>query len=160
MDEETPQPQSAPPGDAPRWHIVQMVPLPAAATPTPALPPTVPPPERAADRPPVPATPPAPPGTRAPASRPLWGDLDALLAQGPVSQPAGEDILAEAEKRRAARRRRRLVRRVRRLAVAALVGAALGAGLWWLGQGWLPHLPPVHIGAGVIWARSPYPPLG
>jgi hypothetical protein len=162
MDEETPQRQLGPHSDRPRWRIIQMVPLPTAAQPAPSSPPDTPPAaSAAAPPPPAPTTPQATPGARAPASRPLWGDLDALLAQGPVSQPMAADaLLAEAAKRRATRRRRRLLRRLRRMALAALVGAALGAGLWWWGQAWLPHPPPVHIGASVSWAQLPYQPLG
>jgi hypothetical protein len=143
MDEEMPQQQAEPQGDGPQWHIVEMVPLPTTGQPT--HPPRSkgdaqesPPPEPPAASPPRP--------TRVPTSRPLWGDLDALLASGPVGAPlAAEALLAEGEKRRVARRRRQLVRRLRRMAFAALVGVVVGAGIWW-GLAWLHH--PLHLRVG------------
>lgn len=151
MDEETPQQQAGSQGDGPRWHIVEMVPLPIMGQPTQPLrskgdAQESPPPE-------PPAAPPRP--TRVPTSRPLWGDLDALLASGPVGAPmAAETLLAEAEKRHIARQRRQLVRRLRRMAFAALVGVALGAGIWWWGPAWLRHPPHLHVGSSVPYSAE------
>jgi hypothetical protein len=151
MDELTPPQQAGSQGDEPRWHIVEMVPLPTTGHPTQPL--------RGksdAQEPPPPEPPaaPIPRPTRVPTSRPLWGDLDALLASGPVGEPmAAETLLAEAEKRRVVRRRRRLVRRLRRMAFAALVGVALGAlvaGIWWWGLASLHHPPHLHVGSSVL----------
>lgn len=150
MDEEPPQQQAGPQGDGPRWHIVEMVPLPTTGQPTQPLRSKGDAQESSPPEPPA-----APRSTRVPTSRPLWGDLDALLASGPVGAPiAAETLLAEAETRRVARRRRRLVRRLRRMAFAALVGAALGAGIWWWGPAWLRHPPHLHVGSSVSYSAE------
>ncbi len=149
-----PEPVNGTAGGQPSWHIVTEVPLPL---PAPALPqqsdeqllegefyslddqPDEPPargPVRSAPR-------------AAPPTRRLWDDLDALMRLPEPPVTPGDTIFTERYIRRA--NRRGLWRRLRRMAVAALVGVLLGVATWiWAPLGW-PHPlgPPValpHLG--------------
>jgi hypothetical protein len=167
MDDETTQPpgelldpegpQEAQ-GDGPRWHIVQMVPLPALGQPTQPLHRESETPEESSP-PALPAGPPPLRPTHEPSSRPLWGDLDALLAAGPLSQSLGVEALqAEAAKRRAARRRRQLMRRLRWSAIIILLAAVLGVALWRWGPGLAHRLPHLHVGSSGPVSQTLSPP--
>ncbi len=70
----------------------------------------------------------------APTSRPLWGDLDALLRM--PSPPVAPAIAVIDEARQRELRRRRLIRRLRRMSLAAGVGVVLprGCGDRWAGS--------------------------
>jgi hypothetical protein len=165
MSEEHPTQGADSQDGAPRWQIVEIVPLSpseprapehaeapggagaanhASEQPAPGTPAS----ETAAERPIRRTSPP---------SRPLWGELDALLRM--PSPPVAPAIAVIDEARQRELRRRRSIRRLRRMSLAAVVGVALGVAAWlWGPVGWLHplsiHFGPFHAGALAPLQRS------
>jgi hypothetical protein len=142
-------------GERPQWHIVTEVPLPPPAPePAPAGPEQ---PLEGEFRPLDDDALSKPGANRAARSAPhvatqaatLWHELDALMRQPQPPVALANSVFTERYIRRA--RRRALWRRLRRLAVAAVIGVLLGIVAWvWVPLGWLHPLgPPValpHLG--------------
>jgi hypothetical protein len=143
-------------GEHSQWHIVTEIPLPVAAPAPPPAPESVEQPLEGEFY--SPDDLPSEPGMSDPTvSRPrgashasvLWDELDALMRMPQPPVAPANTVFTERYIRRA--RRRALWRRLRRMAIAALLGVLLGIVAWvWAPLGWQHPLgPPValpHLG--------------
>jgi hypothetical protein len=86
----------------------------------------------------------------------IWGELDALLSM--PEPPIAPAVSVVDAKRHRAVRRRRVLRRVRRMSIAAGVGVLLGAAAWlWGPIGWQ-HPLALHLGGMYLGSPVPHTP--
>lgn len=149
MGEDSREPLAQGSDDAPRWRIVEVVPLASAAPPVASAPPAPQSgPLAAAGAPygqePVSPSHPAPRPQRT-SAQDLWGELDTLLTDPPLGEPlASSGSLQHARSGHARRHRRQ--RRLRRIGLAVVLGAGLGAAVWWWAPSAFQHQFHLHAG--------------